>query len=299
MKKLLASWVFFMLILSVVSAIPDYLQRSDDLSFADRHMESFNLLIEMLPTATTDQQRAEIYWRLSRDTLLDTDNRRSEALSTELLISLYKKGEAYADQAIALDPDNAKGYFLKACNIGRWGQAPGAHITLSQVDLMRKLLVKAAWADPYAGDPWFVLGQLYEQVPGWPFSFGSAEWAVSLGRKALDARKLEVFVGAARDVPFDYSVQLARHLSKRNWSSAKRAHEQPNEARKFFSTTDPIEKNFYYEGIVHIPPISDRAEARLLCMYVISELQGVSERTQNENTDFKNAQSTLAGLGKE
>jgi hypothetical protein len=191
------------------------------------------------------------------------------------------------------------GYYLKACNIGRWAQAsPHPLLTsFSQVDLMRKLLIKAVRADPLVAGPWAVLGELYEQLPGWPISFGNVSWSVSLGRKALNGTTSELADSAERDIPLDYSTQLARHLAKRDWSSAKRAHEQAYEARRFHTESDLIEKNFYYEGIVKIPPISDRAEARELCRFVVSQLQGLPLLTQRQTTDLKSAQEVLAALG--
>jgi len=297
MKKLLAICTFLAIAAAILPALPDYLQRSDELSFADKNNESVDLLLDMLPTAKTGQEQVEIYWRLSRDTFLDVDNRRFASASADLLLSLYRKAESYADQVIALDPNNPQAFFWKASSIGREGQAGGGHPSLSQADTMRKLLTRAVQLDPHLSGPWFVLGQLYEQVPGWPISFGNAEGAVSLGRKSLDVGQEEVSRGAQPIVPFDYSVQLARHLSKRNWSNEKRSHEQADEARKFNATNDLVEKSFSYEGIIQIPQISDRAEARELCQFVISQLEDVSSRTPGQERDLKSAQETLAALG--
>src|SRR5208337_2156133 len=156
--------VFAFLALSLpLPAQPDYLERSDDLNFASANAESSQLLMEMLPSAQTDQERAQIYWRLSRDTIMGTDIRRYTGETFDSLLPFYKKGESYADSAIARDPKNPMGYYLKACNIGRQVQA---HATLSLVESMRTLLMTAAALDPQLSGPWYVLGQLYEQVPG-------------------------------------------------------------------------------------------------------------------------------------
>ncbi len=272
-----------------------YLEQSDDLNFASANAESSALLMEMLPAAQTDQERAQIYWRLSRDTIMGADVRRYAGETIESLLPLYRKAESYAGTAISLDPKNPMGYYLKACNIGRQVQA---HATLSLVESMRTLLVTAATLDLRLSGPWYVLAQLYEQVPGWPLSFGNAAAAVSLGRKSLDAAASMTAAGVEREIPTDYTIQFARHLAKRNWSAERRAREQPDEARKFNEIRDPVEKNLFYEGIVPIPAISDRAEARELCERVIADLQGFPERTLNQEYDLPNARKTLADLGR-
>jgi len=293
MNSVLAVFAFLALSLPL-PAQPDYLERSDDLNFASGNAESSQLLMEMLPSAQTDQERAQIYWRLSRDTIMGNDIRRYAGETFGSLLPLYEKAESFADTAIALDPQNPMGYYLKACNIGRQEQA---HHWLSGLQVMRTLLVTAAALDPLLSGPWYVLGQLYEQVPGWPLSFGNSAMAVSLGRKALDAAASQVAAGVEREVPLDFTIQLARHLAKRNWSSERRAREQADEARGFNATSDPVQKGLYYEGSVPILPISDRDEARELCQRVITELLGVPGRNLSQEHDLANARKTLADLG--
>jgi len=299
-KRPLAFCAFLTFTLSMLHALSAYLEQADELTLDDRNAEGFSLLMAMLPDATTDQERAEIYWRLSMDTLLDTDNRCSAGTaSSDSLRVLYKEGESYADQAISLDPDNPMGYYLKACKLGRWAQSsPHPLLTsLSKADSMRSLLVKAAQVDSQVAGPWAVLAQLYEKVPGWPFSFGNTTWAVSLGRKALTGTTTELADRAEREIPLDYSTELASHLARRSWSSEKRAQEQAGQARMYNSTSDPVEKYFYFEGIVEIPPMSDREEAVQLCRFVLSQLQEVSSLTQRQTADLKNARELLAALG--
>ena len=300
MKTLFAFFAFATFALSVAHALPAYLEQSDELTLVDRNAESFSLLMGELPNAATDQERAEISWRLSMDTLLDADNLcAAGTASNDSLRVLYKQGESYADQAISLDASNPMGYYLKACNLGRWAQSsPHPLLTsLSKADSMRILLVKAAQVDSLVAGPWAVLAQLYEKVPGWPFSFGNATWAVSLGRKALIGTTTELANHVQREIPLDYSTELASHLAKRGWSSEKRSQEQAGQALMFNSTSDPVEKYFYFEGIVEIPPLSDREEAVLLCRFVIGQLQEASSLNQRQNADLRNAKELLATLG--
>jgi hypothetical protein len=299
-KTLAAFFAFLTFALSLLAALPAYLEKADELTLVDRNAESFALLTAELPTAATDQERAEIYWRLSIDTLLDTDNLcAAGTASSDSLRVLYKEGESYADQAISLDPDNPMGYYVKACNLGRWAQSsPHPLLTsLSKADSMRSLLIKAAQVDSEVAGPWAVLAQLYEKVPGWPFSFGNTTWAVSLGRKALMGTTTELANRAQREIPLDYSTELASHLAKRGWSSEKRAQEQVGQARMYNSTSDPVEKYFYFEGIVEIPPLSDREEAVQLCRFVLAQLQEAPSLTQRQTSDLKNAREVLAALG--
>lgn len=296
MKRALAFAAFLFLTIGSLFAIPDYLKKSDDFDFNDQNMASFNLLMGVLPTLTTDKERAEIYWRLARDVLSDADDQKTAGASSGTLLTLYQKGEAYADQAIAADATNPKGYYWKASNIGRWGQTKGILSSLAKAGPMRALLEKSGRLNPGQGDVWFVLGQLYEQVPT-VISFGNAVWAVSLGRKGLDARKAEVAAGIERDIPADYYVQLARHLVKRDWSAARRVQEHGGQAQRFNSISDVIDKNNYYEGSLELASVSDKDEARLLLRQVIGQLQGKANRSQKDNSDLKNANDTLTSIG--
>ncbi len=296
MKRPLAAAALAVLVPLGALAQTDYLAQSDSLSHAEQNTQSFALLSGVLPTVASDQDRAEIYWRLSRDTLHEADYRQAMGASKAELLARYKKGEGFADQCIAADPSNPHGYFWKASNLGRWGQTRGVLASLNLVDPIRKLAEKAVSLDPTYGDPWFLLGQLYEQVPQF-LSYGNVQWAVSLGRKAVDARTDEVERGVEKDVPLDYYVQLARHLAKRNWSESKRAQEQPIEAQKFASIQDVAEKNDYYEGSVQIPDLSDRDEAKQIDRFVISQVQAISNPTPAQTQDLDHARSDLASLG--
>jgi tetratricopeptide (TPR) repeat protein len=294
MKKAVFLAVFLILVFPRLFAQTDYLKTSDKLSFEDKNQASMDLLLQKLPTVKDPKQQAEIYLRLSRDTLHATDDMKSQGASGQTLLDQYLKGESYADKAIELDPSNAKGYYWKASNIGRWGQTRGILASLFKADPMRKLLEQSARLDPTQGDPWFVLGQLYEQVPGFPISFGNVAYAVSLGRKAVDARKAELARGVVPDVPYDYYIQLARHLAKRNWSESKRARARAGEAQRYRDATDVVEKNFYYEGALQIPAVSDRQEATQIDERVVQQMEAIPNRSVSQNRDLKNAKDDLA-----
>ena len=55
--------------------------------------------------------------------------------------------------------------------------------------------LKALAANPDRSDAYYVLGQLYRELPG-VISFGNVDAAVSFGRKAVDLREAQVKSGA-------------------------------------------------------------------------------------------------------
>ena len=143
-----------------------------------------------------------------------------------------------------------------------------------------------------------MLGQLFEQVPGSPFSFGDKDWAVSLGRKAVDLRADQVKAGLEEELVYDYYTELAKHLWERNWSAAKRDKAQAGKAAQYAAKSDPMEKNCYYEGTLTLKNLSDREEAQELLAWTVGQLQAIPRRTQGEEDDLKEALETQSGWKK-
>lgn len=270
-----------------------YLIESDHLSYLDQHEKSVTLLEAKLPSVTSSKARAEIYWRLARDTFDLANAEQSISGSGVNVLAGYQRSERYADEAIALGPGIAQGYFWKAANVGKIAQIQNLLRAFLSAGTVRGLLFKAARLDPADGQTWYVLGQLYSQIPGFPLSFGNTDYAVSLGRKGIAARKTQVADGTEPNVPEDFYIQLARELVRRNWSEAERRGRQPQEARDYRRTTALIEKNFYYEGIAHIPAVSDRAEAISIEKSVVGDLEALKRRTQTQNDDLRTARHDL------
>ncbi len=282
-----------------------YIIASDGYSFQGNYRASIDLLEKSLPGVTVAEEQAEIYWRLSRDTLRLADDLgwqgaasgeaspHARRAATAKLLSMYKEGEAYADHAISLEPSRAEGYLWKAANIDRWAQTRGILASLYETGPMRRLLVTAAHLDPSLADVWFVLAQLYSQVPGYPLSFGNDAWAVSLGRKAIDARAAELQKGLVRSIPAEYYIRLAEELAKRDWTESTRITEHEAEAQQFFLLSGLVRKSVYYEGTIPIPNLSDRQEAIDLVRKVVNTLLDTPNRTIAENRALSQAQADL------
>ena len=217
-----------------------------------------------------------------------------EGSSTKLLLETFIEGEGYADEAIALNPRSHDAFYWKSANIGRWGEIRGILNALFKAKPMKDLLHEALKINPEHPASYYVLGIMYERVPGRPLSFGNADYAVSLGRKAVAANLREIEQGLEDEVNISFSLELARHLYKRNWSAAKRFKEQEKKSRKYNEELDPLNKNFYYESQVELIDETDRAEALSLMQWVVNEYKKLPLLKSSEREDMKEAEADLA-----
>ncbi len=261
------------------------------------HEEARTLLEAELARSADGREQAEIYWRLARAWLNLGNQAEEKGVKGDALLAYFAKGEELAQKGIDADPGNHLVYFWKSATAGRWGQVKGVLNSLFKAKPMRDLLQKALTLKPDHADSFYVLGQLFEQVPG-GISFGDKDWAVSLGRKAVDLRELQVRAGEEEELVYDYYTELAKHLWERNWSAARRQKEQPKKAAQYAAKTDPMEKNCYYEGTLSLKNLSDREEAQDLVAEAVSKLQALPRRTQKEEDDLREALEVQAGWKK-
>ena len=285
-------------LIAVPALLADFRQdmaKADLLHEQDAHEEARTFLEAGLARAADNQEKAEIYWRLARAWLNLGDQAEDKGAKGDALLAYFAKGEELAQKGIDADPNNHFAYFWKSATGGRWGQVKGILNSLFKAKPMRVLLQKALTLKPDHADSYYVLGQLYEQVPGAPLSFGDKDWAVSLGRKAVDLRSAQVQAGEEKDIYYDYHTELAKHLWERNWNVAKRQKEQAGKASKYAAKSDPMEKNWYYEGTLTLKNLSDREEARELLAWAIAQLQALPQRSQGEEDDLKEALEVQAG----
>jgi tetratricopeptide (TPR) repeat protein len=272
---------------------PSYLLQSDRLSDHDQNQQSIDLLKSALTGVSDSKAQAAIYWRLARDTFGLADVGGIRTGSDQEFLGLYEQSESYADRAIALDPQGGRGYYWKAACVGKIAQIKNLLRAFISAGTVRELLFTAARLDPEDGEIWYVLAEIYSQIPGFPISFGNTAYAVSLGRKGLEARKQQVARGRELSVPEDYYLQLAKELVRRGWSESERRQRQSEEAKSFASNPDPVEKFFYYEGVVSIPPLSDREEAIQIDRGVVSRLSALKSLTPSQQNYLRIATQDL------
>jgi tetratricopeptide (TPR) repeat protein len=294
MKKLLAVAFVLVMALPVFTDMSSLLEEAESLHDSENHMGVKELLLANLDTASTDAEKTELYWRLARALLNHGDEMEPQGAEKDALIAIFEEGEGYADKAIELDPENHEGYYWKSANIGRAGQVRGILNSLFAAKPMRKLLEETLTRNPEHADSYYILGQLYEQLPGFPLSFGNKDYAVSLGRKALMLHQRELDAGVEDEIDYDYWTEMAKHLYARDWDAAKREKEQQKKKRKQASAEGILDKSVLYEADISLQPVSDRREAMEMLDTAIDGLTALRDRTEAQERDLKEAKEVLA-----
>ncbi len=275
--------------------VSSLLEEADELYDAERYERSVAVLERARAEASSDRQRAEVYWRLARTQLSIGDELRDEEGDDDAAMEVYDRGMEYADQAIEDDPSNNEGYYWKASNLGRWGETRGILSSLRQAGPMRDLLEQSIERNPDHAESYYVLGLLYARVPGGLISFGNTDYAVSLGRKAVDLHLAEVRAGE-EELYYPIRFELASHLLDRDWNRRKRGREQSSKRSDRSSADRILEQSFYYEGTVDIPPVDDEEEAKRILEDVIGELAEQAEPGSRKGRQLERARELLESI---
>lgn len=296
MSRFMAALLLF--VLPVAAAFADFAQTvadADALHDKGEYAQAKTVLLDAVAAASAPQ-KAELYWRAARENIELGDAAEKEKKPKDALIKIFDEGEGFANKAIEADPNNYQAYYWKSANIGRGGQVRGILNSLGKAGPMKDLLTKAIAINPVHSDSFFVLGQLYRELPGWPVSFGNIDYAVSLGRKAVDLRAEQYKSGVERDGGYNFSVELAKTLFKRNWSAEKRLSEQKNAAARFAAAKTELDKSCAYDGTIKLANVSDRDEAKALVTWAIQSMEGLPSRTAGQEKDLIDAREALKGM---
>jgi hypothetical protein len=296
MRRTIAVCIMLLLPLSIALAdTAQVIAEAEALHDQGQYAEAKRILLDAVGGAAGGAEKAELYWRAARETL-ETGNQAEDAKQpAAAILKIFEEGEGYADKAIEADPKNDLGYYWKSSNIGRWGQIKGILNSLRKAPPMRDLLVKVVGLNPDRSDAYYVLGQLYRELPGRPISFGNADEAVSLGRWAAELRAAQVRAGTEKALSYAYYTELAKSLHKRNLSANARAAEKAKKAAKLAAAANPLARAAAYEASVTLEAVSDREEAKALVQWVIGELEKLASPTAGDTKDLAKARKVLAG----
>ena len=254
-----------------------------------------------LNEAKDDSEKAEILWRLSRNTLTLTDDIEKTSENKQARLDGYSKAEALAQESVDL-VESYNAYHWLASAIGRIGQVNGPLNSLGKAKPMRNLVEKVQ-NDFYADytDSWYVLGILYNQLPGGPISFGDKDFAISYMRRCVDTQD-----NINRNNLTNY-LELAQQLADRDWSASKRAKEFDKMQKKYNSNSVPTEKMKYYEGkdgkngkpfysSVTLDKISDKQEAVMVLKYALAFYEKTTVKFDSDKKNLDEINKLIADL---
>ena len=272
-------------------------EQADELYKAEQHQEAMDVLERAEKLVSSDAERAELYWRLSRTTLNLADEAERNGASADQLLKEFEKGEALANRALEYDDDNHHAYYWRGSNIGRWGQTKGVLNSLMKAGPMRDDLERAVRSDSAHADSFYVLGMLYASVPKL-ISFGNKEYAVSYSRRAIDAYRGD-------KTKYSYYLKLGDHLYQRDWNSRKRQKEARKMADEFSGASDPVERYKYFTAAFDttkaqpysrsgVEDMSDQEEALAIMEWIVDELKGKSTLLPSEKDNLEEAQAFLS-----
>ena len=274
MKKLFATLLVCLMMTALFAAFnPAY----SDYQFYNLHDYATDkaYLEKALTEASSADEKAEILWRLARVELTLTDDIDDDKEFKQQRLDGYAKAEALAVESLSLK-ETYIAYHWQASAIGRIGQVNGPLNSLGKAKPMRELVEKVQneFNADYT-DSWYVLGILYNQLPGGPISFGDKDAAISYMRRCVDTQD-----NVNRTNLTNY-LELAEQLEDRDWSASKRAKEFEKMKKKYDAATVPTEKMKYYEGkdgksgkpfysSVTLDKMSDKQEAVMLLRYALA-----------------------------
>jgi hypothetical protein len=294
MRRFLIAAVMILAPICVFAAVSDTIAKIDTLHDQGKYEEARTLALDAVGAASA-AEKAELYWRASRETLELGDLAEDNKAAKDALLKIFEQGEEYADMAIAADPQNHLGYYQKSSNIGRWGQVKGILNSLIKAKPMRELLVKDLSLNASHPDAYSVLGQLYRELTtAGPLSFGNSETAVSLGRMAIDQRAKAVQAGTEKEPNYNFYLQLAKSLWKRDLTAEKRTAGQAKKLAAFQAAKTSLEKGSAYEGTLTLKAMSDRDEAREIANWIIAEMSKMASRNAGQEDDLQETRDTLA-----
>ncbi|MEX2443215.1 MAG: hypothetical protein WD492_06410 [Alkalispirochaeta sp.] len=264
----------------------------DNLHERDRHGDVRAALEELETDAARAADRAGILWRRARAEFsrIDLGLYAGEVSERDALERLAEI-EAMADEAVRITGEStpAQAYFWRGAARAKQGELRGVLNALFMAGDLRDDLRLSVAADPEYSNPYYVAGQLYQRLPGFPVSFGDTEAAVSFARLAVDLHEAAYSAGEVPLRYWDYYVRLAENLNARSWSQRQRERRIPTMTENRNGTDTPFERAMYYEAVAEIPDQSDQAEAKELLNFVIRSLESQTKLTLREERTLDDA----------
>jgi len=280
-------------LLLLASVVVSFFSVDRDFRYKCNYRENNDTLLVMLESAFPGSEKAEVYWRLSRVSLMMGEQEQTKSGKR----AHFVKGIEYAEKGMLEDSRNKECYMWHCANIGRDCQTRNIMDQAAAVPKMMKdltfLLDKMQTVD--YSEAWQALSEIYFNHP-----MKSNDAALSYARKAATCIPSDEL----RISTYTYLAQL---LYKRNSSAKKREAEAAENIVSFNkSYSSNIEKYAYFNGIkVYMPwsikpysALSDREEAALIASYARGVFNSCTNPTPIDKEDYNKLIEFTEKIGK-
>lgn len=269
--------LFFALaiLISFISVDRDFRYKCD---YAANH----DTLVVMLETAFPGKEKADVYWRLSRASLMLGEQQQTKEAKREH----FNRGIEWAEKGMKEYSTSKECYMWHCANVGRKCQTYSIIDQAAAVPVMTKdletILDKFGHTD--YSEAWQALSELYYHHP-----FKSKESAINFARKAATS----IPAGELRLSTYTY---LAEILYDRGWNARKRVAAAAGNSMEFNKEYDSnIEKYSYFDGALTYMPwsvkpfaqMSDKEEAAAILSYAIGLYNSCKDLTPVDRKDYK------------
>lgn len=249
--------------------------------FKEDYKECNERLTLMLDENLSYEEKAKIYWRLSRVALMQGEQTDDKTEKREH----FNRGIEYAALGIMSDPDNPDCYMWHCANVGRECQTHSLIQQASSVPVMTKdltMIIDELGYEDYS-PAWQALAEMYYHHP-----FKSDESALNFARKAA----VSISEGELQLSTYLFFAEL---LYERDWSLSKRASLAKANSSEFKkSHSSLIEKYSCYDGSGEIMPwnnekveeCSDREEVAEILRFAISLYESADSTSPLDTRDY-------------
>ena len=264
--------------------------QSVDKTFADGkdYRACEQTLLEMLPQAGDNAEKASVLWRLARVEYMLADAQTDKMKRREI----FNQGIAYADQGIKENPRDALCYMWHCANTGGECQTHSFMEQAKAVPVMTKDLSKILnGLNPRLSEAWQALAQLYHEHP------------MKSNDSALNYARTAASTAPASEPRVTTFLYLANLLYERNWSASKRAAQIADHSAKLtqMNGSTNIDRFALSDGMQQARPwtskalgeLSDREEALAVAEYAVLRYRACQNPAAAERKEFQALQQWM------
>jgi len=167
--------VLFVVAIAAAATVRELIDNSEKLWLTNKFVESQNVLKQAMAANPANNEKAEIYWRMSRNLYDMAEGMPREAKQARM--ANYLQIQDLCKKCSALAPATPECYLFLSTGIGREGTQKGILNMLPRIKEVETLYLKVIELKPTyrsehgeantLGDAYYALGIFYRMVPDW------------------------------------------------------------------------------------------------------------------------------------